>query len=90
VLELAAALDLTVAGPLAEQLNKFVGEDLTLDASKVQRLGASCLQVLLSAARTWSVEGASLTLDRPSPRFLEDLRLLGFDPITFLDGATPQ
>ena len=31
VLELPAALDLTVAGPLAEALNKCVGDDLVLD-----------------------------------------------------------
>ena len=75
VLELGAALDLTAAGPLAEQLSKCVGEDLTLDASKVQRLGASCLQVLLAAARTWPAEGALAdAASKPSPRFLEDLQ----------------
>ncbi len=89
VLELAAALDLTAAVPLAEQLMKCIGEDLSLDASKVQRLGASCVQVLRSAARTWSREGASLTIEQPSQRFLEDLGLLGFDPVTLLDGAKP-
>ena len=89
VLELPAALDLTVAGPLAEALNKCVGDDLVLDGGKVQRLGASCLQVLLAAARSWAGEGLSLALDNPSARMLADLRLLGLEPLTFLDGATP-
>ena len=90
ILELPPALDLNAAGPLAEALLKHTGEDLVLDGSKVQRLGASCLQVLLAAARTWASEGAALSLDNPTPRLVEDLRLLGFDALTFFDGATLQ
>jgi len=56
----------------------------------VQRLGAPCLQVLLAAARSWTTERDSLTLENPTPRMIEDLRLMGMDPVTFLDGATPQ
>jgi len=89
-LELPEALDLPAAKPLAESLLKLGGEDLAIDASKVQRLGASCLQVLLSAARTWQAEGASLILAHASPRFIDDLRHLGFTPETFLSGAQPQ
>ena len=89
-LELPEALDLPAAKSLAESFLKLGGEDLAIDASKVQRLGASCLQVLLSAARTWQAEGASLILARASPRFIDDLRLLGFTPETFLNGAEPQ
>ena len=90
IVELVAALDLNVAGPLAEALHKAMGEDVVLDGSKVQRLGAPCLQVLLSAAVTWSTEGDSLTLENPTARMIEDLRLLGMDPATFLDGATSK
>ncbi len=90
VFELPAALDLNAAGPLAEALQRHFGEDLTLDGSKVHRLGASCLQVLLAAARSWAAEDASLSLDKPTPRFVEDLRLLGFDATTFFEGAKPQ
>lgn len=90
ILELPASLDLNSAGPLVELLHKCHGDDVTLDGSKVQRLGGSCLQVLLAAQRTWSSEGAALTLENASERMVEDLRLLGIDPVTFLDGATPQ
>jgi chemotaxis protein CheX len=88
--ELPAALDLNAAGPLADALHKHVGEDLVIDGSKVLRLGASCLQVLLAAARTWGAEGAAISLDNPSPRLVEDLRLLGFDAVSLFDGATSQ
>jgi len=90
VLELANSLDLNAAGPLAEALNRRLGDDLTLDGAHVQRLGASCLQVLLAAARTWSADGDALTLENPTERMIEDLRLMGMNPMTFLDGATPQ
>ncbi len=90
MLELAGALDLNAAGPLADSLLKHVGEDLVLDGSKVQRLGAPCLQVLLAAAKTWAGDRAALSLDNPSARLVEDLKLLGFDAMTFLDGATQQ
>jgi chemotaxis protein CheX len=90
IYELPPALDLNAAGPLSEALQKHIGDDLVLDGSKVQRLGASCLQVLLAAARTWSVEGSAISLDNPTPRLVEDLRLLGFDALNLFDGATPQ
>ena len=89
-LELPEALDLPAAASLAGSLLKLVGEDLEVDARNVQRLGASCLQVLLSAARTWKAEGASLTLAHGSERFIDDLRLLGFTPETLFNGARIQ
>jgi chemotaxis protein CheX len=87
VIELAENLDMPASVPLAESLSKLVGEPLAVDASRVQRLGACCLQVLLAAARTWKAEGDALTLQNPTPRFLEDLNLLGLEPDTFLTGV---
>ena len=87
VIELPENLDMPVAAQLTDAFLKLVGEPLAVDASRVQRLGASCLQVLLAAARTWKVEGHALSLQNPSPRFLEDLNLLGLEPGTFLNGV---
>ena len=87
VIELPEHLDMPAAAPLAETFLKRVGEPVAIDASRVARLGASCLQVLLAAARTWKSEGDALTLRSPSPRFLEDLNLLGLEPDTFLTGV---
>jgi chemotaxis protein CheX len=89
-IELPEALDLPAAASLAASFLKLVGEDLEIDARKVQRLGASCLQVLLSAARTWRAENTTLTLAHGSERFIDDLRLLGFTPETLLSGAQTQ
>jgi chemotaxis protein CheX len=87
VIELPEQLDMPVAVQLAESFAKLVGEPLAVDGARVQRLGASCAQVLLAAARTWNSEGDSLSLQNPSPRFLEDLNLLGLEPATFLSGV---
>ena len=87
VIELQENLDMPVAAQLADAFLKHVGEPVAVDAARVQRLGASCLQVMLAAARTWKAEGDSLTLLNPSPRFLEDLNLLGLEPGTFLSGV---
>ena len=87
VIELPENLDMPVAAPLAEAFGKVLGGAVEIDASRVNRLGASCLQVMLAAARTWKAEGAPLTLKNPSARFLEDLGLLGLEPGTFLNGV---
>ena len=86
-IELMENLDMPLAGPLAEAFGKLVGTPVDIDASRVNRLGASCLQVMLAAARTWKAQGDALTLKDPSPRFLEDLGLLGLEPGTFLNGV---
>ncbi len=86
-IELSDNLDMPLAAPLAQAFTRHVGSPVVIDASRVNRLGASCLQVMLSAARTWKAQGDALTLKDPSPRFLEDLGLLGLEPGTFLNGV---
>jgi chemotaxis protein CheX len=89
-IELKENLDMPLAGPLAEAFGKLVGSPVAIDASRVNRLGASCVQVMLAAARTWKAQGDKLTLKDPSPRFLEDLGLLGLKADTFLNGVIAQ
>jgi len=69
VLELSEVLDLKAAGPLHAQILGLRGAPLTIDASKVQRLGGLCLQVLLAAEATWRSDDQELTLAQPSPEF---------------------
>ena len=58
---LAPVLDLRAAEPLQVELLAARGQALTLDGSAVERLGGLCLQVLLSAIRTWRADGQALT-----------------------------
>jgi len=80
MLQLPEVLDLTAAAPLAQSLLTRRGADLTVDASQVSRIGAQCLQVLLSAEATWKADGMRLSLDNPTEAFLKGTALLG---ITF-------
>lgn len=70
-------LDLRAAASLKESLLAVRGEDVVLDASEVQRLGGQCLQVLLSAKRTWGVDGRIFTISPQSQSFATSLKLFG-------------
>ena len=74
---LPTELDIKAAAPLAAELTAARGGDLTLDVSHVERVGAQCLQLLLSAAATWSADGAELTLADPSPAFVDAAAIAG-------------
>lgn len=71
VLKLVPVLDLNAAEPLKAELLARRGADLTIDASAVDRLGGLCLQVLLSAKRTWQADGVNLKLEPLSDALAE-------------------
>ena len=77
VLRLGQVLDLNAAGPLAHEFLALRGRNVEVDASAVERLGAQCLQVLLSARNTWDADGADFCLVAPSSEFTSTLALLG-------------
>jgi chemotaxis protein CheX len=70
-------LDLKAAGPLLAELTAMRGQDLELDAGRVQRLGGQCLQVLLAAAAAWKQDGVAFVIRQPSEAFSEGLQLMG-------------
>jgi chemotaxis protein CheX len=76
-LQLVEILDLTAAPPLAQSFLAQRGGELSVDASRVRRVGAQCLQVLVAAAATWKADGAHLRVINPTEEFLEGCRLLG-------------
>jgi len=69
ILQLDDVLDLPAAAPLAAQLAKRRGQPLTLDASKVRRLGGLCLQVLLAARAEREAADDRLDVATPSEAF---------------------
>ena len=77
VLRLGQVLDLNAAGPLANEFLALRGQALEVDASAVERMGAQCLQVLLSARATWDADGAAFAVISPSDEFTSTLALLG-------------
>lgn len=77
-------LDIKAAGPLAAELLAARGRDLALNASQIERVGGQCLQVLLSAAATWNTDGAELTIEEPSPAFVDAIQTAGLDLKQFM------
>ena len=76
-LRLEPVLDLKAAGPLKEAFLAMRGQPVEVDASGVQRLGGLCLQVLLSARRTWAADGADFRIADASTAFAETMTLFG-------------
>ena len=77
ILKLGPVLDLKAATPLQAALLARRGHAVEIDASEVQRLGGLCLQVLLSAHKTWADDGAPFGLAPRSDAFNEALKLFG-------------
>jgi len=80
-LELSEVLDLKAAGPLNEQLLALQGQALILDASKVQRIGGLCLQVLIAAQAAWRADNNDFSVAQPSPEFDAGWTLFAAPPL---------
>ena len=76
-LALPAVLDIQAAEALRVQLLGARGRPLTLDGSAVERLGGLCLQVLLSAQRTWAADGHALVVETASEAFTDQWNAFG-------------
>ncbi len=74
---LTSVLDLRAAAPLTDELLGLRGENVVIDASKVERIGAPCFQVLLSAVKTWAVAGHTIAIFDESSAFSEAATHLG-------------
>ena len=77
VVALPAVLDIQAAEALRGQLLGARGQPLTIDGSAVERLGGLCLQVLLSAQRTWAADGQALAIDPASEAFTDQWNAFG-------------
>ena len=84
--------DAEVFGAARDWLRRLAGErrvsPLTLDASATRRIGAQGLQVLLSAARSWRVDGLPLALINLGDEALGQMRAMGIDPDQEFAGET--
>jgi chemotaxis protein CheX len=78
--QLPSNLDLTAAQGLAGAFLAKRGCALLVEAHAVQRVSTQCIQVLLSAASTWRVDGVPLRILKPSPELVEAIGLIGIKP----------
>lgn len=76
-ISLPAVLDLAQAEPLKAALLPMRGQSVIVDASRVERLGGLCLQVLISAQQTWARDGHTLKIDDVSREFADQWNAFG-------------
>lgn len=84
ILKLPEVLDLNAASRLHEQVLAHKGENIDVDASDVSRLGAQCVQVLLSAVQSWNTDHQSFKVSKASDAFIKTLQLLGISDESLL------
>lgn len=73
-------MDRTATQSLIETLQKKRGAPLTINASKVNRVGIQCIQVLIAALTTWSDDEMTFRITHPSAALLNALELVGLEP----------
>src|ERR1700758_5210895 len=83
MLTLPEILDLKAAAPLAAEFLALRGMPVHVDAAQATRLGGLCLQVLLSGAKTWTLDENPFPLVSPSADFMEGLSRLGVSSAEF-------
>lgn len=76
-LSLDKVLDLNQASALHSKLMELRGSNLTIDASPVERAGALCIQVLVSAAKTWEEDKLSFGFSKISDALGKTMQLIG-------------
>jgi methyl-accepting chemotaxis protein len=89
-IELPEILDLNAAAPLAVEFLSRRGEAVSVDASRVERIGGQCLQVLLSAVNTWKADAVPLAIVGASSSFTDGLARLGVALAELIDGELTQ
>ncbi|MBL0370653.1 STAS domain-containing protein [Rhizobium sp. KVB221] len=76
-LSLGKVLDLNEASALHTKLMALRGSNLRIDASSVERAGALCVQVLMSAAKSWEEEKHSFAFSKISDALAKTMQLIG-------------
>jgi chemotaxis protein CheX len=87
-LQLPSVLDVKAASALQQQFIDRRGTALHIDASRVERIGGLCLQVLLAAQAAWSTDQQALVFDNPSQELRAGLTAFGVAPdaLTYQEG----
>jgi len=76
-LSLGKVLDLNEASALHTKLMALRGSNLAIDASSVERVGALCIQVLMSAAKSWEEDKHSFRFSKVSDALTKTMQLVG-------------
>lgn len=87
-LRLPPVLDSAEAAPLASDLLALRGRPLAIEAGAVRRIGALCVQVLVSARDTWAADGLPFSVVSVSDSLMEQWSLCGAPVAGFKKSVT--
>ncbi len=87
VLSPKGKLDLTAASDLHAAFVAHPGGDMVLDLAEVSQIGALCLQVCVSAARTLHEQGHQLDIVNTPDSVLAQMGAMGLTPETLAEGV---
>lgn len=80
-------LDLTAASDLHAAFVAHAGGDVVLDLSNVSQMGALCVQVCVSAAKTLQGQGHHLEIVNTPDAVLAQMGSMGLTPETLAEGV---
>ncbi|WP_394154902.1 hypothetical protein [Loktanella salsilacus] len=83
--KLPEILDTLAADAVLADIQGAKGEDLILDASGAQMIGAICAAIVISSIRTWREDGHSITL-HGFEAVDSDLQVLGLGELIEMKG----
>lgn len=84
---LDAKLDLSAASDLLSALKAQDADEVVLDFHDVTHLGALCLQVILSAAKTTAAQKRTMSFVNISDRVVDQMRVMGITPEAIARGV---
>ena len=82
-------LDYRALGPLLDQLRPEIGQDIVLDATDTEAIGAPALQIILATAKSCRRHGFSLTLTAVRDELADQLQHLGLSVSAIEAGGSP-
>lgn len=85
---LDAVLDYRAVAPLRDALLERRGGPLEVDASRVEKMGALCLQVLVAARRAWSGDHVPFGFGARSAAFESSVAAFGAGEALGISRAT--
>ena len=79
IIELPSSLEIRDAGEFLATIKCGLesGDNLTINASEVDRITTPCIQIIMSAIKTLDAKGGSCTIKSPSKPFLQAFEDLG-------------
>lgn len=86
-IRLTPVLNSAAAAGLVGDLLAVRGRPVQVDAGEVTQIGGLCLQVLLSAGKTWTSDNVAYALNPVSQAFRDQAALLGADLLSDTEGA---